>query len=168
MNLPRIARGVAGGIAGALIAYWISQAFLPEEARIRRLLRGMERDFNRERAGACTDGLADDFREETAGLGKEEIRQILLQAILSERDPETKSFRYRVRLADDGIRIRMDPEGGKKAEATVRARFDELRGEKRTLIWEVEIDGLLEKGDEGWNVKRSRHRTIAGSPLRIR
>jgi len=168
MNAKRIAITFAGGAAGALIAYWISQALVSEETRIRRLLHGMERDFNKEKAGAVADGLSDEFREETVGLGKEEIRAILVQGILTMRDPATKSFAYRVTLSKDDLRISLSPEDPKKAEVAVRARFDEVRGGKRKLAWEVEIDAALKKGDGGWKVVRARHRTIDGSPIGFR
>ncbi|MBN1419472.1 MAG: hypothetical protein JXP34_11890 [Planctomycetes bacterium] len=168
MNARRIATTVAGGLAGALVAYWISQALVSEETRIRRLLHGMERAFNNEKAGPVMDGLADGFREETSGLGKEEIRALLSHSILTMRDPVTQDFIYRVALPKDDLHISMNAEDPKKAEATVRARFEEVHGENRRLVWDVEIDAALQKGDEGWQVARSRYRTLEGAPVLLR
>jgi hypothetical protein len=154
-------------IIGLLLAggavYWAYLKLVPEETRIAWLLDGMEKSFNSSRAGATLDGLGEEFREETAGLSRSDVHQVLVYIFLNERDPKTKELRFRVKLGRPAVSLQPLEEGKPpRAEVKVDATFLELRGKDLQPAWEVSLEASLEKSREGWKVLRSRHRSLAG------
>lgn len=144
-----------------LAIHWLRLALMSDEARIQALLQDMANGFNRSRAGAAVEGLADDFREETSSADRQTILQVLRVLFLRERDSKTKEFLYRVQLPTEELKIEVLPDQ-RKANVDLVASFFKLHGEEEQLTWEVRINGDLEKGEEGWQIKRCRHETVQG------
>jgi hypothetical protein len=154
---------IAGAIlVVALAANWVRRALMSDEARIRELLETMADGFNRSRTGDCLDGLAEDFREETTGVDKGSIGNFLRLLFLRERDPQTKKFTYRVELPEAELKIEVSAKQEGQARVDLVADFFKLAGEDWKLFWKARITADLEEGEDGWQVKRSRHETLEG------
>lgn len=161
--VKKILIGVIGIALAALAVHWIRLTTASDETRIRWLLEEMEEGFNDSSASSVVSGLSEEFLEESERLEKHQIRQFLLYLFLRERDPETKEFRFRVRLHEPDIQVAL-PDA---REATVRLRAEFLRlrnGKDRSweTTWEADIQAQLRKEDDGWKVHRSRHREVGG------
>jgi hypothetical protein len=153
------------GTAAALVLlfFWIRGCLLPEEERIRRVILSMADGFNRSRAGQVVDPLAEKFIEETAHRDRTDVRGYLGVLFLTQRDPATKEFRYRVEVDAKDVTVAIDAENPGLARATVAASFLALGpGGGREPVWRVEISASLERTDEGWKITRSSHRTLGG------
>ena len=169
------------GIAAVLAAiHFLRRALELEENKVRRQIASMADSFNRSRAGGVLAGIAEDFVEESARVGKREIHSFLAYLILKERDPGSKEFRYRVEVSEPEI-VLVPPEkaegtpgagsvgttgarsaGLPRAEVTLEANFLELRAGSFVSVWKATIRGDFAKGPEGWQVVRARHETVEG------
>lgn len=136
------------------------------ESRIRRHLQQMASDFDRGRAGPCARGLSEEFRDDTTGAGASEVRAILAQMSLAERDPETKEFLHRVTLADEEMTVAIDAADPTRARVDLIATFEELHGGEWRLEWRVAISAEMRDEDGGWRVLRTTHETLAGHRFR--
>jgi len=130
-----------------------------DSTRIEWLLNDMAAGFNASSASRTVGGLAEDFIEEHNRVEKDQLKAFLFQLFLSERDPTTKDFRYRVSL--DSPRIEVDP-SGKSAKVSLLARFERLADKDWRNAWGVKIEAALEKKDGQWAVTRARHETTSG------
>ena len=152
--------GITGIGVVCVVAYWIYVSLVSDSTRIRWLLDEMEDGFNASSARAVVSGLSKDFQEETSRVSSQDIRSFLVYTFLKERDSKTKEFRFRVELGEPQIEVQ-EPEK-KEATVKVRAGFFERRGDRWRVVWEVDIEGDLEKREEGWKIVRSRHATAEG------
>ena len=157
--MKKIALTLAAALIAWALGYWIYLLCASDSTRIRWLIEKMERGFNASSARATVSGLADGFVEETSGVEREEIHKFLLYLFFHERDPQTKEFKYRVELDPPEIDISAER---KAATVKLAARFLERRGGTWQATWEVGIDADLKKGNEGWRIVQSRHRTERG------
>lgn len=152
----------------AIAGYAISRALASDETRIRWLIEATIEAFNDSRVGGTIEGLAEEFREETAKLGRDEVKLILLHLFLQERDPQTKDFRFKVVPADKlagremELKVKFDPASPLKASLTLAVAFCKMQGEAAGPAWTIEVDASLEKKDDGWKVVTSRHKTLSG------
>ena len=146
--------------------FFVATAMASPETKIRWRLEEMAEDFNLARPGPLSRGLADDFREETAGVGKQDIRAFVTQMTFTERDKETKKFLHRVTLPEEEMSIEVDPADSTKAHVDLVATFEKLRKGSWDLSWRVSIDADLVDGDDGWQVLRATHETLEGDGFR--
>ena len=154
---------IFGVAAGVLLAYWlVFHAFVSDETRIRRVLQNSVDGFNDTHKKRCISALADDFREETTGLSRDMIGQRLVYLFLKEKHPDMNTFRYRIELVEDTLEIEVAEASPKTAKISVLARFSKMGKGEFAPVWDVEIDGGMEKTSDGWKVKRSRHRGVSG------
>jgi hypothetical protein len=164
MNRRRkVLAGVLLVAAATLLASWLRSALASDESRIRKLVRSSAAGFNSRDAGDAIAGLAEDFREETSGLDRAQVRLILIDLFLRGRDPGTKRFRYRLEVPEESVEVTVDPAGA-RASLGLSARLQEGEGESSRLVWEARIEAELEKRKGGWKLKRSRYRTLKGRP----
>src|SRR5438093_2846389 len=121
----------AGAAAAALIGYRIYLAMLPDEARIRRVVKGIEEAFNEGSVSGITGSLAQDFREKDSNLGRDEVRLVLAQLFLASQS--RSAARYRVEVEPGGVDVELEAERPDSARITVTARFSSLSksGEER-------------------------------------
>jgi len=149
-------------LGGLYLGYGAVRRLLAsEEVKIGWLLDEMADNFNRGRPRATTDGLTFDFVDETRGVSKDAIRGYLTQLYFRARDPKTKEFTYRVELprSERTLELLGTPH---HAKVQLTARFHERRGGEESLVWEVEIDADLLHSDPGWQIARTRHKTLRG------
>ena len=76
----------------------IYEILTPPGEKVRARLAQVAEDFNEGRPGPCTSGLADQFVDETTKITKPEIRGLLARLALTEKDPQSGHFPYRVQL----------------------------------------------------------------------
>ena len=167
-------RALLGLTIAAILAFagylvWVMT--LSDEDKIRMRLQEMAEDFNNSRPGPCVAGLHDDFQDVSSEganqrVGKQEIRAFLARLAMTARETKTKKFLYRVSLPADEISIEIPKDAPETAKVSLRAVFEKRQGEAWSSAWEVDIEADLQNGDAGWQVTKSRHKTISGGRLR--
>jgi len=146
--------------ACAALAYWVYLASASDDTRIRWLVADMLEGFNDSRAGRVVSGLSEDFSEDTVHVSREEIKGFLLQLFLTERDPETKEFRFKAEISDLQISVKGgDPP---KASARLTATLLQKSGAQWASAWVVDVEAGLGKEDGDWKFFRSRHTSREG------
>lgn len=159
----RLKKRVIGGVTGVLLVYWlVFHVFVSDETRIRRVLHASAEGFNETHKSRCLSALAEDFQDETTGLSRDDIGQRLVYLFLKEKHPDMDAFRYRIELVEDQLQIDVSDGSPKTAKISVLARFSKLVGDEFEPVWDVEIDGGMERTSDGWKVKRSRYRGVSG------
>jgi hypothetical protein len=146
--------------AVVLLLFWLRGCFLSEEERVRRIILSMADGFNRCRAGQVVDPLAESYVEETSRHDRTDVRGYLGVLFLTQRDPKTKEFRYRVEV--ESLSVAMDGEKPGKAQVVVVASFLALGSGAGESAWRVEVSASLDRTDDGWKVMRSTHRGLSG------
>jgi hypothetical protein len=144
-------------------AWRIREAFTTEETRVRRVIEAIETAFNRERAGAIADYLADDFHEEESGVDRDEARLFLFQFFLAERDREGGP-RFSVQVDEGDVEV-VFPDGDGKAnsaEARVNARFFDRSSGGPSPFGTFLFTAQLSKIEGEWLIRRARHKKIEG------
>jgi len=145
----------------AFVGRMLVRAVASDETKIRWRLEAMAEGFNETSNNACTEGLADDFLDESYGADRALVRQALAYLFFHRKDPVTRGFLYRVELPPESMRIAVD-EGGETARLEMIARFFERNGAAEEVAWETRIDAELVERDGEWLIRRSEHQTLAG------
>lgn len=162
-TLPAMPRRFLGLVAAAAIL-WLGIALfgrhLGDEDRIRGLFAAEASHFNACRALSVLDSFASDYRDDTTGLGRQELRAGLLWLFQNRRDPATRRFAYRLEV-DEELPVAVD---GDRAQATLRFRLHEGQDPDPRVRWEAEVTAGLERRDGRWSIVGSRHRTLQGRP----
>ncbi len=154
---------VFGIAAGVLLVYWlVFHVFVSDETRIRRVLQNSADGFNDTHKSRCISALAEDFRDETMGLNRDMIGQGLVYLFLKEKHPDMDAFRFRIELVEDKLEIEVADVSPPTAKVSVLLRFSKQVKSEFAPVWDVEIDGGMEKTSAGWKVKRSRYRGVSG------
>ena len=158
----------------ALVGYAVMSFFASDETRIRRLILGMQKCFNKGDALRLCAGLAQDFQDVDSGLGREDILRILYGTFHGERLP-SGAFPHRVELAGDpeaenGLQILLDknPQSGAlSARLRVTVTFfrqtykdGDITGESPTAS--IEFEGQLLQEDGNWKIHRARMKLLEG------
>jgi hypothetical protein len=138
-----------------LAGRWVWRALAPDETKIRWVCEDMLDGFNEMRTARVARGLAPDFRDESSGLTREEVREVCRYAFLNELDPKDKSFAYRAEFVPEVWKVKVAEGTPKRATATLGARFFDKRGGKERLFWEARVEGEFALGDEGWQWTRT-------------
>lgn len=162
--MGRTARFVVAGLVSVALVLGLARLLfppVPDEQRIRRQIRRLERGFTAGEVRACLRPLHAEFVEERTGWSRDEIRAALVYHFHSDRNPRTGRPRYRVDLPDDEIDIRLDP-GGDGAEATLVAEFRPAGDDEPAPVWTIEVESSLERTGDGWRFREASHRTVAG------
>jgi len=146
--------------AAVLLLLWLRGCFLSDEERVRQIILSMADGFNRSRAGQIVDPLAEGYVEETSRHDRTDVRGYLGVLFLTQRDPKTKEFRYRVEV--ENLSVTMDAEKPGKAQVVVVASFLALGARGYEPVWRVEVSASLDRTDDGWKVMRSTHRGLSG------
>jgi hypothetical protein len=141
---------------------WLVHALASDETRIRWRLEDMADGFNRTRTDACLAGLALDFRDETYGAERQDVRQGLARIFFEKKDPVTRGFLYRLDLPRESIKIDAPSADEMTAQVEMLARFFEQHGEEEELAWETRIKAEVVELDGDWYVRRTEHETLAG------
>ena len=162
--------GLRSGIFAILasICLWFAgralvHAFVSDETKIRWRIEDACQGFDDTRMNPILDLLAKDYREESLGFSREDVRGAVASIFLSEKDPQTKRFPYHVQLIADDLAIDIEKPDAKRARVALRARILDTRGGNERNAWEFRVEGRLEKRPEGWQFTKSTHETLAGN-----
>ena len=164
--MKRILLVLAAIAAVFLAGRAIRRALASDETRIRWLVEDMAGGFDRTRMGPILAGIARDWEDESSGADRDTLRQALAYLFFTAKDEATKRFPYRVEVEITRLEVRRADPGPRTADCGVHARFLERHGEQEKLAWEIEITARLERGEEGWRIRRTSHATKSGRMLR--
>ena len=155
---------IGGAAAGVLLVYWlVFHVFVSDETLIRRALVTAAEGFNETHKSQCLSVFAEDYREELTGLTQDMIGQRLVYLFLKEKHPDMGTFRYQIELVEDTLKIDIADASPKTAKISLLARFSRLTDGEFKPVWDVEVEGEMEKTSDGWKLKRSRHRGVSGA-----
>jgi len=144
-------------LAGQRLRWWLSS----DATRIRWRLEEMEEGFNRARLGPCLRAVAKDWRDESSGLERALLAEILRALFFSERDPDSGRFRFRVELERETLSIELAAGERGRARVQAVAHFAALERGQWTPTWSVRVRADLAWEDGlGWQVHRSEHETL--------
>lgn len=131
-----------------------------EETKIRWRIEAMQEGFNEAKVAPCLRGVAEGWRDSQGRVDRALLADALRYAFLQERDPKTKSFRYRVDFEEE-LFIELDPEDEDRALAVLVLRFDRIDGEEWSVTWRVRVQATMARSeDRGWQIARTERETI--------
>lgn len=145
-----------------LAGRWLYLEFASDETQIRWVIERMAEGFNDTRANPCLEGLAPSFVDTTSGADRELVHSALVHLFFTAKDETTKKFLYAVEVPEDELKISVAESDLPTATIDALARFYEVRGEARSLAWEIRIHGELAEGEGDWQFVRTQHETISG------
>ncbi|MCA9001219.1 MAG: hypothetical protein KDB61_04795 [Planctomycetes bacterium] len=125
----------------------------PEEQLLWRV-NAMVEGFNEGSIRKLTQSFHSEFRDESSGAMQAEVHQVLVGLVLSNRDPETKSFALHATWVEPFAPILNEDESRATADVHLRI-IHTARGQSRTW-WEARatLEFVYENGD--WYLFRSR------------
>jgi hypothetical protein len=132
-----------------------------DDTKIRRIVETMADGFDRTRMDPILAGLHREFVDETSGATRQEVREALAYLFFTAKDETTKGFPYRAKVEITSLAVHRPT-----AECAADVRFVDLRGGKETPAWEIGVRFELERGDDGWRIRKSRYETRSGRMLR--
>lgn len=156
--------------AVAILCWFVGRAIVyslrSDEWKIRRVILTMAEGFDETRMDPILGGLARDFRDETSGATRQEVREALAYLFFNAKDEATKAFAYRVEFGVKRIAVATDDKGTKIADCEFDAWFLDVRGGKEVPAWDVAITARFVKGEDGWRIASTRYETRSGKMLR--
>ena len=164
--MRRILLGLAAALLLFLVGRAIVRALVSDETRIRWLVEDMAEGFDATRMDPVLVAFAEGYRDETTGADRSNVREALAYLFLTEKDPRTKAFPYRVEVAITKLAIDRSSPEKPAADCELLARFLDRRGGEEKLAWEVEIVSRWIRGEYGWRIASTRHETKSGRMLR--
>jgi hypothetical protein len=141
---------------------WLVYALASDETRIRWMLGTMEEGYNSGDVGDAVGPLARDWSHEGHSLDRELVKGGLIRESLQDRDPETKELMRRVELDGETLVVTVD---GDAATLEVEASFARQREGAWETTWRALVSGELRRGEDGWEIHRTRHRDLEGTQL---
>ena|ERR1051326_3597878 len=152
----------------ASICLWFAgralvHALVSDETSIRWKIEAACAGFDATRMNPILDLLAPDYREETLGFSREDVRGAVASIFFSEKDPRTKRFPYRIELVADDLAIDVEKPDAKRARVALHARVVDTRDGGARNAWEFRVNGTMEKYGDGWRLTSSTHETVTGS-----
>lgn len=129
---------------------WLVHALASDETRIRWVVEDMVDGFNAQRNDRVLAGLAKEFRDETSGATRDDVRQALAYAFFNEVDPKTNRFRLKARMADAPPVVQVQEGEPPTAKAAVAVDIALLREDREERWWDARVEGELLKRDGEW------------------
>ena len=137
--------------------------FLSDETRIRNVIEEMEAGFNEGSGKRASSGLAETWTHAGRAVRRDDLRGYLLAEFQQQRTQRKRQLTLRVDVLDDLLLIDVQDD---RANATIEARFEKLRGETWEPLWHMRVEAELEKGDDGWKITRTEKEDLEGGGLR--
>jgi hypothetical protein len=157
--------GLALVVLGLLAAgaRWLVHALTSDETKIRVAIEEACEGFGDKRMDPILAVLARDFRDETSGFGREDVRGAVAGAFFGEKDPETKGFPFRCEIDPQAIEIQLVKGDPDRATVALTGTVVDLRGGTRREAWSFQLTGRMEERDDGWCFVTTEHRTTGGN-----
>jgi hypothetical protein len=137
------------------VAGRIRRALASPEQALRWQLEDMLDGFNAPRVGPMIGGFHTDFRDESSGIGREDLKSALAYLVLTHKDPATKDWNLEVELPDESISIEM-AEDQKRATVRVTPTFFITHGDARDVWWSAGATADFVHVDGRWRCLRTR------------
>ena len=152
---------IVGVVALGSVFGWrtLRSALASDEQKIRWVFEDMQSGFNRTRMAPVIRGFEISYRDESSGLTRDELREVLAYLFLREHDPETKRFRLRMELDGDALAVQITDETS--ATVSGAARFFELEDGAEQVFWDARFVAELVDGEKGWQVVRTKEVNVA-------
>jgi hypothetical protein len=157
--------GLALVVVGLLAAgiRWFVRAMSSDETKIRVAIEEACEGFGEKRMDPILALLARDFRDETSGFEREDVRRVVAGAFFQEKDPETKGFPYRCEIDPAAIEIELVKGDPDRAKVAFPGTVVDVRGGGRREAWSFRLTGRMEERDDGWCFVTTEHETVGGS-----
>jgi len=149
-NMLLIGLALASAVFGWRV---LRSALASNEQKIRWVFEDVQQGFDATRLAPVIGGFEPGFRDESSGMTRNELRDVLIYLFLNEHDPETKRFSLRMELDPDALEIEMTG----PAHAAVRgaARFIEVRAGVERVFWDARFVAELDELEDGWQIVRT-------------
>lgn len=152
---------VAALAVGAVFGWrTIRSALASDEDKVRWVFQDMEHGFNNTRMAPVIGGFAKSYQDESSGVTRAELREILAYLFLRKHDPETKRFRLRVEIDEEALAVAID-EVSRKATVSGAARFFDTLGDEEQIFWDARFEAELVDAGEGWEVVQTGRVNVA-------
>jgi len=157
--------GIALVVIGLLAVgvRFLVQTLASDETKIRWAIADAVEGFADARANPVLALLARDFRDQTSGFTREDIRGPLAAVFFQEKDPETKGFPYRLEIAEEAIEIEVSKGEPDSADVSFPGLIVDTRAGGRREAWSFRVEGRMEERDDGWCFVTTTHETLDGS-----
>lgn len=142
---------------------WLFRTLSSDETKIRVAIEEACEGFGEKRMDPILALLARDFRDETSGFEREDVRATIAGAFFTEKDPATKGFPYRCEVDPAAIEIQLVKGDPDRATVTFPGTVVDVRGGGRREAWSFRLEGQMEERDDGWCFVTTEHRTLEGS-----
>jgi hypothetical protein len=142
---------------------WLVHALWSDETKIRVAIEDACEGFGEERMDPILAALARDFRDETSGFDREDVRRVVAGAFFQEKDPTTRGFPFRCEIDPAAIEIQLVKGDPDRATVTFPGTVVDVRGGGRRDAWSFHLTGQMEERDDGWCFVTTEHRTLEGS-----
>jgi len=150
---------VVVGWSSAVAVYY---AMASDETKVRRLFEDEVAAFNGRALLGTMAGFAGDYRDETRGIGRQQLRGWVIWSFQNRRAADG-GYRYRIELPDDRLEIVVE-EDEARADLSL-SLYDRVASEQQPS-WGLLVHAELERRDGGWCIVRSTHETVAGKAPR--
>lgn len=143
-----------GVAAVVFIGNRIRLALLSEETLIRMRIEAMAEGFNDTDLSLVAGGVAEDYKDKALGLDRKRLLALVRYLFLKKNDFKTKKFSFRVEV--DVLEVAV-AEAKDTAKVALEVRFSKSELGEWKAFQSGKVDADLRKGEEGWQVARTRH-----------
>ena len=154
MRAKKILLVLLGVAAVVFIGNRIRLALLSDETLIRMRIEDMTEGFNDSHLARVAEGLAMDYRDQTLKLKRQELLTLIRYLFLKKNDEKTRKFAFRAEVEILEITV---AEAEDTAKVALEVRFSKSELGEWEAFRSGKVDADFRKGDEGWQVIRSRH-----------
>ncbi len=151
---------VAAAIVVVLFLYWVVNAFISDETKIRWQIEAAVESFNSCRGGACAAILSEKYRDDTSGATRDSVRKFLLPIFLRKQNKQGGLFLYPVRIPQEDLEINVTADA--EAKVDLRIEFHKLETEGEAPVWELKIAAVFNKEDGEWLAQRTSFEILSG------
>ena len=141
----------------------IYRALASDETKIRWKIEDARQGFENTRMDPILDLFARDYRDESLGFSRDDLRAGLASVFFQEKDPATKGFPFRAEIPAEDLSIEIGADGAQTARVKMRVRIRDVRKGDNGMAWEFRVDAQLANGDDGWRITHTTNDTIRGS-----
>ena len=150
-----------------LVALWflgraLVYALVSDETRIRWHVESMAEGYNEGDVGDAIGPIHRDWKHEGTELSRDLLHGGLVREFFQDRDRETRKLLRRVAIDGESIEVRVTDD---RAEVELEAAFERMEDGAWVPRWRARIHGELERGDDGWSFRRTRHENLEGTQL---
>ncbi len=145
---------LVGAAAVVFIGNRIRLALLSEETLIRMRIEDMAEGFNDTDLAQVAGGVAEDYRDKALELDRKRLLALVRYLFLKKNDFKTKQFAFRVEVDIQEVVV---AEAEDAARVALEVRFSKSELGEWKAFQSGKVDADLRKGEEGWQVVRTRH-----------